>query len=410
MRGEEPPATVLVTNGAHGSAVAIIRALGRRGYRVVASESSPRAAGFASRYAVETLVYPSAEEHPRECVRALLMGARRLGVDIIVPVSDAVILPLSEAREDFAGVCRLAIPEREMLAAVTDKHETLSLAARLGVPYPRTHLVRTADEAMDAAPGIGWPLVLKPQASRHLRQQVESYGVTYADGPDRLRHQMEALQGRCPVLLQEYYPGEGHGVELLLHQGRPLAAFQHRRLREVPVTGGASAFRESVPLDPVLYDHAVRLLQDLSWTGLAMVEFKLGAAGPKLMEINGRVWGSLPLAVASGMDFPSRLVQLILHGPPPTAEPPSTEYRHGVRGRNLELDLIWIANVLARRRRYRFLSMPPAKSGLRALLQLLDPACKFDILSLNDPRPGFREMAGLLGRLHGKYRNRVKGL
>ena len=88
-------------------------------------------------------------------------------------------------------------------------------------------------------------------------------------------------------------PGDGIGVELLMDHGRPLAAFQHRRIQEVPPTGGASALRESVELDPDLYDHAVALLRELGWTGLAMVEFRRGADGVgNLMEINGRVWGS----------------------------------------------------------------------------------------------------------------------
>ena len=41
---------------------------------------------------------------------------------------------------------------------------------------------------------------------------------------------------------------------------------QHRRLREIPIHGGASALRESVPLDPLLYDYAVKLLEALDWT------------------------------------------------------------------------------------------------------------------------------------------------
>jgi predicted ATP-grasp superfamily ATP-dependent carboligase len=153
---------------------------------------------------------------------------------------------------------------------------------------------------------LGWPLVLKPQSSRlyHQNAGIDSFTVAYADGPERLAEQMAPFEGRCPVLLQEYCAGAGDGVELLLHEGRPLAAFQHRRLREVPITGGASAFRESVPLDPLLLDYSTRLLRELRWTGLAMVEFKSSVGGPRLMEINGRVWGSLPLAVRSGMDFP----------------------------------------------------------------------------------------------------------
>ena len=58
------------------------------------------------------------------------------------------------------------------------------------------------------------------------------------------------------MLLQRYHAGEGHGVELLCDRGEPLAAFQHRRLHEVPITGGASALRESVPVDPTLLDYS----------------------------------------------------------------------------------------------------------------------------------------------------------
>src|SRR3954449_2422268 len=172
------------------------------------------------------------------------------------------------------------------------------------------------------------------------------------------------LAGRCPALLQEYYAGEGHGVELLTDRGRPIAAFQHRRLHEVPFTGGASALREGVALDPELYGHAVRLLAELRWTGLAMVEFRVGPDGPLLMEINGRIWGSLPLAVKSGVDFPLRLVELHLgRRLDPVAGAKGAE---GVRSRNLGLELVWIASVLRRERRYPFLPAPRRRDAVAA--------------------------------------------
>ena len=181
------------------------------------------------------------------------------------------------------------------------------------MPTPRTALARSVDDALGAASELGWPVVVKPVASRVYRDgAVEAFEVAYADGPQQLVEQIGRLAGRTPVLLQEYLPGEGVGVELLADQGRPLAAFQHRRLHEVPITGGASALREGVELDEVLHGHAVRLLEALRWTGLAMVEFRVGPDGPALMEINGRVWGSLPLAVRSGVDFPIRLAELHL--------------------------------------------------------------------------------------------------
>jgi predicted ATP-grasp superfamily ATP-dependent carboligase len=400
MPGARKP-TILVTNARQGSAVAIIRSLGRKGWRVVAADSCPRGHGFRSRHAADQVLYPPPEVAPDAFIATLLRAARDKQLDLIIPVTDTVILPLSQARARFDGLCQLALPEAAALEVTTNKLRTLALAERVAVPVPPTRLVRTVPEALAQGPLLGFPLVLKPQSSRVYRAQTgtESFKVTYAEGPAGLAEEMARFEGRCPVLLQEYCRGTGYGVELLMDRGRPLAAFQHKRLRESPPSGGASTFRESVPLDRVLYGHAVRLLEALHWTGLAMVEFKVGPGGPQLMEINGRVWGSLPLAVHSGMDFPGLLAELYLPGAPTARTEVNTAYAVGVRSRDLESDLIWIANVLRGRRLYPFLPWPRPREAMAALLGLLNPANKFDMLSVEDPGPGLSELLGILGKL-----------
>lgn len=396
--------TILVTDAGRGSAISIIRALGRSHWRVIAADSAPNSLGFRSRYAVETLVYPAPEHARHEFVEALLGAARDRHIDLIIPVTDAVIIPLSEARDRFAGVTKLAIPDPEALAIVTDKMKTLALAEQLGVPAPRTCLVATVQEALAQGPALGWPLVLKPRASRLYREQaaMEAFTVCYAENAEQLGKQMARFEGRCNVLLQEYYTGEGHGVELLLHEGRPLAMFQHKRLREIPIHGGASALRESVALDSAMVDYATRLMGALRWTGLAMVEFKVGKAGSKLMEINGRVWGSLPLAVMSGMDFPSRLADLYLGDGGAFAGAPDANYHVGVKARNLELDMVWIASVLYGKKDYPFFPMPGRGQAVKALLELFNPSYKYDVQSFSDPQPGLAQIPKIVRKLAGK--------
>lgn len=400
---------VIVTDADRGSAVSIIRSLGRRGAHVIAAGSIRRSPGFYSQYAAERLLYPQADLHPEQAVEVLHRAAVERGVDLIIPVTDDLVVPLSEARERFSGVCALAIAEPEALAATRDKSATLELARRLGVPAPRTAMVTTVAEARREAASLGWPVVLKPQASRVYgadEATLEALSVTYAGGFARLEERMRPFEGVCPVLLQEYTAGEAFGVELLMDHGRPVAAFQHRRLREVPVTGGASSYRESVRLDPELYDHAVRMLQALEWTGLAMVEFKTGPDGPLLMEINGRVWGSLPLAIRSGVDFPAGLLDLYLgsgstngNGAGPTAD-----YEIGVRARNLELEVIWIGSVLRGERRYPFLPIPRRRAALAAAAGLAVGARSFDMVDPHDPKPVLYELVGIAKKLRVKFR------
>jgi predicted ATP-grasp superfamily ATP-dependent carboligase len=395
---------VLVTDAARGSAITVIRSLGRRGLEVIAADSEARSPGFYSRYASDRLRYPPPRTDPEGAVGALLDAARERRVDLVVPVTEAMVLLLSEARDRFAGISALALPERDAYVKTRDKLATLELAKETGVPAPRTELVTTTGEALAAASSLGWPVVVKPRSASIFRDGrfVELYEVSYAESAEELGEQMRRLEGRSEVLLQEYYRGEGHGVELLLERGRPIAAFQHRRLREVPVTGGASSFRESVPLDPVLYDYAVRLLTALEWNGLAMVEFKLGERGPRLMEINGRIWGSLPLAVKSGMDFPARMVELYLGGSAGRNGPPQTEYVFGVRSHNLDLEVVWIGSALRGKKGSRLVAMPSRRDAIGAALSLFHPRDGFDVLIREDPRPGLVELVRIARKLRRK--------
>lgn len=88
---------------------------------------------------------------------------------------------------------------------------------------------------------------------------------------------------------------------------------------------------------------AIRLLRELNWYGLAMVEFKVDPRDgvPKLMEINPKLWGSLNLAIASGVDFPALLYRLAVDGD----VRPVFDYQVGVRCRFLLADsLHFLAN------------------------------------------------------------------
>jgi predicted ATP-grasp superfamily ATP-dependent carboligase len=75
----------------------------------------------------------------------------------------------------------------------------------------------------------------------------------------------------------------------------------------------------------------VRLLDALNWQGVAMIECKRDAetGAYVVMEINGRFWGSLQLAIDAGVDFPALLVRCARGER--VAE--TSDYRVGVRSR-----------------------------------------------------------------------------
>src|SRR5206468_12795896 len=99
----------------------------------------------------------------------------------------------------------------------------------------------------------------------------------------------------------------------------------------IQTTGSGSSLRESTPPPPDMAEAARTLLEALQWHGVAMVEFKRDARDglPRLMEINGRFWNSLPLAIASGVDFPFLLYTLARDGACPPCFERSEERRVG---------------------------------------------------------------------------------
>jgi predicted ATP-grasp superfamily ATP-dependent carboligase len=392
--------TILVTDSHRGSALSILRALGRRGWRVIAASSEQHALGFCSRYAAETLVYPPPENAPQEFTEYLENAVKKYEIDLIIPVTDEVILPLAQNRIIFDGLCKIAMPNDRQLDLVTDKAKTLALAQANSVPIPKTRCISSLKEAEAVAREFQYPVVLKPLRSRLYDAQkgIKAFKVSYAYDAWDLIKQVSDYENLCDVLLQEYHPGEGLGVELLMWEGKAVAAFQHRRLHEVPITGGASSYRESVPLDPELFDYATRLLGALNWSGLAMVEFKRADDAVWLMEINGRVWGSLPLAVLSGMDFPNQLACLYLSENTVSQEL-NTNYRHAVRSRNLSLDIVWLLSVLRGKRPHPAIRIPSRWQLLPAGLGYLNPLIKTDVQSWDDPLPGLAEMPQIFHKL-----------
>lgn len=368
----------LVTDAERGSAVAAIRSLDAAGWHVIAAAADHRAPGLRSRSAASALVHA-------DPTSAAALVAEQLA-DAATASSCALVFPMTD---QMVHICqRAALPERTVLAAAphdayemaSDKWRTVESAQRLGIPVPRSTLAGSRGDVDHVAAQLGWPVVLKPRWSVTAgHEQIERHSVSVASSAGELSRLLTAMP-ETDVVVQSFHEGAGVGVELLLDQGRVIAAFQHRRIREYPLRGGPSTLRIGEALDPDLLRWSSALLEELSWTGLAMVEFKVGPDGPSLMEINARPWGSLPLATRSGVDFPALAAEVHMgHGPAPVAP----TYRVGVRSRDLRLELMWIAAVL-RGARANGVDHPPRGEAVRAALRLALPGDGYDVLSARD--------------------------
>lgn len=385
-------ATVLVTDGEQRAALAVVRSLAAAGHAVYAC--SPRAASLAgaSRHCRGHAAVPDPLREPAAYVEALRALVRRHGVEVVVPITESSLLAVLPERESLGA--RLPFAGRAEFERICDKAAVMEAARAAGIGVPEQRNVASVEEARTLDPaGLRFPLVLKPSRSVVPGDggRVRSSVAHVRDGA-ALRAALDALPaGAFPALLQERIVGPGVGIFLLLWDGEVRAAFSHRRIREKPPSGGVSVYRESRALDPALLERSVALLRAFDWRGVAMVEYKVDAATgtPYIMEINGRFWGSLQLALDAGVDFPALLLEAAAGRKPP----PVLGGRAGVR-----LRWTWgeVDHLLARARRSREeLALPDDAPGLGgAIARFLagfGPGSRDEVFRLSDPLPALRE-------------------
>jgi predicted ATP-grasp superfamily ATP-dependent carboligase len=384
-------ATILVTDGEHRAALAVVRSLGKAGHRVLVASNRTATLSGASRHAAGAFQIPDSLTQPLACASRLAEICHEQGAEVAIPVADQTLLAVLENATGFAGVS-VPWPDLETVRRVADKALLTNLAPQLGIATPIQHRLERADAAT-VHDRLRFPLVVKP--SRSVARDggdIYKLSVRHASNPSELAAIINSYPAAAfPLLLQERIVGAGVGVFLLVWNGRLLARFAHRRIREKPPSGGVSVYCESIAMPPPLEASSCQLLERLGWNGVAMVEFKVDQASgqPYLMEINGRFWGSLQLAVDSGVDFP-RLLVAAARGENP---PPVLEYRTGVRSRWWWGD---VDHLLARLRRSNAeLALPPGAPGrARALLDFLTlwrPGDRNEVLRWDDPHPFFQE-------------------
>jgi predicted ATP-grasp superfamily ATP-dependent carboligase len=383
---------IVVTDGDHRAALATVRALGRAGHQVLVCSTGRHSISSASRYAKRSVVVPDALREPDAFVDAVAAACRAWDADVLLPMTDASMLAVLA---DPARVAPVHLPfvDAERFRAISDKRALLAVVPCFGIAVPEQRVIGFDEiERFDGA-SVSFPVVVKPARSvgEHAGHR-DSFHVQYARDANELQHIVRgANPAAFPLMLQQRVVGPAVGIFLLLWDGDTIAAFAHRRLREKPPSGGVSVYRESIDADPALVARSRALLDHFGWRGVAMIEFKLDerTGTPYLMEINGRFWGSLQLAIDAGVDFPNLLIAVAVDHVRPTVAP----YRVGVRSRWWWGDVDQLVTRLMRSA--STLALPPgAPSRTRALLEFLRLPGRNDrneMLRADDPVPFVRE-------------------
>jgi predicted ATP-grasp superfamily ATP-dependent carboligase len=373
---EAPPIEVIVLDGHTKSALAVVRALGRAHYAVRVGSQWRYAMAGRSYYAAGRFRYPDPQSNPVGFLDALQAQLAKTpeARPLIISCSDATTLLLSRHRGELEDSATLLLPSAEAVETAYSKHTTHELARTLAIPV-------IAELSLDTI--TTWPVVVKP------RHTTTWYGSGYTgtaqfvfsgEELSRIYEQLTLATGEAPIIM-EYIEGDEYGFECVCKDGEILQSFAHHRVRSLSPRGGAATVKEVSTNDAV--NAALR------WTGPMMVEGKIDnrTGEMKLMELNGRIWGSIPLPQAAGVNFATGLVAIATGGSFP-ADP----HRYQVtRTQHWLGDVQWLWRVLFSRDRLRSQLYP---SRLRAILTFTHDQffTKGDVWSFDDMRPVWYEI------------------
>lgn len=395
----------LILDGHLKSALSAVRSLGKHGVRVICGAERGSAMALHSKYAHEVFVYASPKLKPDQFTADIKNATQKIfgstgEKPIVFAFSDATALLLSRHRGELEPFCTLPMPADEAIEIAADKKRTYEFAKEHLVPTIRTYTTNEYDL-------VAYPAVVK---NRHSivwskgKSTSASGSATFVFDRKGLENALAMITeeaGESP-LVQEFVQGDEYGIEMVCRKGKPVALFAHKRIRSLSPRGGAAVVKETAHPSPEVAQmeaYARTLCAVLAWEGPVMVEFKIDARSGQvlLMEINGRFWGSLPLAIHAGVDFPYLTYKLAQND---MADFVSRPYRF-VRSRHFLGDCKWLWNVMFVHDPMRKMLYP---SRMRALWDFKTEILKSsgDIFELRDPLPAIYEYADIIEKWRSK--------
>lgn len=364
--------------------VSALRSLHKFGERVVLVSHKNSAVSFSSKYAGEKLIVPDPMEDKEGYKNALKNYFSKSKENITcLNFSDASIIPLIE----------MGLPKNVFVSGngdslkLFDKIYQLRLAKENGVNIPKTFVIDSLDKLANFDNANFYPLIVKPKNSvvwangrgtQETAKKIDNFSELKKVVTERNKE-----FGDFP-LIQECIVGEERGVFCLSNAGNATKWFSHQRLRSLNPSGGASSLRKSIALDPKLKEMSEKLVKAMKWTGPLMIEWKYdqNKSEWKLMEVNARFWGSLPLAIHSGRNYPVGMLKM-LRGDYMCAN----EYKVDVYSRNLLADFLHAYRV-----QIGSSSLGFKLNTLKDVFLYFGRDKHHDVLSLKDIKPFFAQI------------------
>lgn len=291
---------VLILGGTHAALVAA-RDLSRAGSRVgVARHRGDSAIATRSRH-VDSVHVIADPQMDLEGFAADIAGVvDREAYEVVLPTADDYLAGLATTRDRIPAAVPLA--RLASVLAILDKIDIEPYAIGAGFRVP--HTTEATTDAIEAWTG---PAVVKDR-SHWRRGRTEAGRGPSAFTVDReqmLRVAMAIRRHGGRPTLQVPVTGRMHCVTAFRNPSGTVSGWVEQTSDHLwPLPMGTTSRASTTPPDGALRDRVRRLLDDLSWIGMANLQlFRQPDGSDVLLDFNGRVNHSLALSVASGVHY-----------------------------------------------------------------------------------------------------------
>jgi protein-tyrosine-phosphatase len=367
------------------SFLACIRSFGRAGFEVHVCYLDSKTSALKSRYVKEVHALPSYVGDGTFWRNRIFSLIAAYKLDAIFPCDERALLPLVEVSSSIPPEVWLGIPNREAFEVFFDKEKTRHVATLCGIPIAEGTALKVNGD-ISFAGDFTFPIVVKPLESFSIQTLHSRNSVQFAYSDIELSAVASKFVGKR-IIIEEVFEGDGVGVSVLSCEGNVAAAFQHLRVNSAP--NGNSAYRKSEAINPTLLKAVQSLCKATGFSGIGMFEFKVQSADQWiLLEVNARPWGSIPLPVALGINFPwwwyaiSNDIGVAV----------TSTYEVGRYGRNLFADYYQFKQSLVNKTG-TLNKFTAATEWLSSFKNLLLGREHLDTFSFDDPRPALSEIS-----------------
>ncbi|GGF65619.1 arsenate reductase/protein-tyrosine-phosphatase family protein [Alteromonas lipolytica] len=393
------------------SFLSVIRSLGEMGIKVDVVCYDKTSPALKSKWINHAWHFNYQAYRIEEWIECVIESINSNHYDLVIPCDERAIYPLISHREKINSQTKLALPNKEVRDNLFDKHLTKKLATECNVRVARGELIYLADNSYeDLSRDFTDKFVIKPTESFNEDKLSSRNKVAIISNRNEYDHYIKHADVKGQqFLVEEYFSGTGEGVSLFACKGKVQFLFAHTRVNE-PRSGGGSSYRKAIPVDPGMAQACIAICEKTRYDGVGMFEFKKNYVTDEwiLIEVNARFWGSLPLAIHAGIDFPRYYAQYLL-GDYTLRDTPSANYNLNAYARSFTSD------IYDTRAEMQFLAKNDGQlSSITNTLKRLASFArvitneKIDSYSKQDPAP-FREEfkqllnATVLDKLHGKF-------